>query len=159
MSMTSVSHLFPLAAHHYSGSIKKCVKLCNLKITILHPVTQNLMALRKMLFDSKLQLTWETNNSRCQWELWRTNKKLQNTSNIKKIQVGNISRRAVKRILQNIKDKPIWKTKEKKKNYSKIPFPPHSRSLRTRAERCQRIIDPVQKNAVYDVQQWRKKIK
>ena len=113
--MTSVSHLFPFAAHHYSASIKKCVKLCNLKITILHPVTQNLMALRKMLFDSKLQLTWETNNSRCQWELWRTNKKLQNTSNIKKIQVGNISRRAVKRILQNIKDKPIWKKKEKKK--------------------------------------------
>lgn len=47
--------------------------------------------------------------------------------------------------------------KIKKKNYCKIPFPPHSRSLRTRAERCQRIIDPVQKNAVYDVQQRRKK--
>lgn len=84
-------------------------------------------------------------------------KKLQNTSNIKTIQVGNISRRVVKRILQNIKDKNHMGGGEKKKNYCKIPFPPHSRSLRTRAERCQRIIDPVQKNAVYDVQQWRKK--
>jgi len=85
-------------------------------------------------------------------------KKLQSMSNIKTIQVGNISRRVVKRILQNIKDKTIRK-KKKKKNYCKIPFPPHSRSLRTRDERCQRIIDPVQKNAVYDVQQWRKKNK
>jgi hypothetical protein len=82
-------------------------------------------------------------------------KKLQNTSNIKTIQVGNISRRAVKRILQNIKEHV--KKEKKKKNYCKIPFPPHSRSLRTRAERCQRIINPVQKNAVYDVQQWREK--
>jgi len=33
--------------------------------------------------------------------------KLQNTSNIKTMQVGNISRRVIKRILQNIKDKTI----------------------------------------------------
>lgn len=48
---------------------------------------------------------------------------------------------------------------EKRKKYCKIPFPPHSRSHWTRAERCQRIIDPVQNNAVYDVQQWREKKK
>jgi hypothetical protein len=56
VSLTSISYLFPLAAHQYCRSIKKCVQLCKLKITILHPVTQNLMVLMKMLFASKPQL-------------------------------------------------------------------------------------------------------
>jgi hypothetical protein len=44
------------------------------------------------------------------------------------------------------------------KKICKIPFPPHSWSLRTRAERSQRIIEPVQNKAVYDVKTREEKI-
>jgi hypothetical protein len=50
-SMTSFSHIFLSGAHHYCRNIKECVKLCSLKITVPHAVTQNLIALWKMLFD------------------------------------------------------------------------------------------------------------